>query len=199
MKIKIVIVVLLFGSSCMLFGKTKKSYIYSGGAQIHIGYGFVKSNYGLLQGVPLGIGGRMHFNLGKYFRIGSGGAVTSFTYKNSLSATSEYYEKNYLEIGYGGLTAEFMYRIGDFKVALGVLLGGGAIKNLHILTDNGDGTIDSVLTEYAAFIVMPTLIFEYFVTDSISLHIQVDYLMSNKILSDFQLGPRIYLGVLFNK
>jgi len=199
MKVKIILIIIVVTQTVFLYGIEKKSSIYSGGAQLHMGYGFINSDYGQITGLLLGIGGRIHFNIGKYFRVGSGGAVTKFNYKSEAMKGTENYEKSYFQIGYGGITAEFKYRFKKFQFAVGFLVGGGSVTNMHFIRDNGDGMEISDFTEQPAFIITPTLIFEFFIKESLSLSIQIDYLFSNKLLNDFQLGPRIYIGIFFNK
>jgi hypothetical protein len=168
--------------------------LFGGGMALQAGYVRIGNEFGSPQGVVKGLGGRLHFYLGNHWRVGGGGAAVSFGYK------APGLDGSYVRLGYGGITAEATGQRGRWRYSAGVLAGGGAFDNLHLISETGGGRYEAVLDHRATMIVSPLLTLERSMTDAISLMIAADFLWGPHLGDRHHLGgPKVHFGVLFNK
>jgi len=177
----------------------KKSFQgYSGGMMLHTGYlsgGEVNiDNFSEkinIQGAPFGIGGLLRFHFGKHLRIGSEGYNSTLHYWKNKSHTT---------LGWGGLLIDCQWKINKFTVFLGGTMGGGSLKNTTVLSNASPHSLkeNAVYQKYTLLIADPFIGMEYTITQKIHLITKIDCLvnLTNK-QSDFAIGPRLYLGIIF--
>ncbi len=174
---------------------------FSGGMFLNGGYTNVDSDVvpsGTISGFTFGLGGKLAFNFTRFFRVGLGGYTSKCIYDDNNS---------YYSIGWGGFSLEGIYRISFLRIALGLMIGGGSINQMHIADATGDKTNgltgDVFFRARGTFLYTPTLSFEFFVSDSICLLLMIDFLMGLPgdigDNADFWTGPRGFVGILFNK
>lgn len=176
----------------------------SGGMMFHIGYaqsGLFElhnasgtySEQVRMRGIPYGIGGAMRANFGKYLRVGMEGYASHFSYDGNGSNCT---------IGWGGVLADGKIDIKRWTLFAGVVIGGGSVKNLTLLSDT---PVDYYLEDnsvsyrkYAFCAVDPFVGAEYAVTRRIHLVFKVDCLLNvSNPQTDYILGPRFFIGVMF--
>lgn len=167
---------------------------FGGGMAVQAGYVSVDTRHGEVSGLLFGLGGRLHFYLGRFLRIGGAGARVSMSY----DAPGR--EGSYYSIGYGGLTLEFSGRVNRWRFSAGALAGAGGVDNLHIVRTYADDSVQAVLTGEPTFVAAPILTVEFRVSRSISLMLMGDWLFGPALGERHQfLGPRAHLGVLFSR
>lgn len=200
--------VVLFSLSNSCYAREKGAKFaykgFSGGMMPHSGYFFggktaVYDAQGTLlsveemRGLPLGLGGAIRLHFGDHWRLGTEGYSTTLRYGKYNSNVS---------IGWGGLLADYHWKIGKFKPFGGGTLGGGSLKNMTLLQDN---PLDYTTEQAASYRNYPFMAFcpfvgmEYSLSDKMHLIFKIDYLMNlSNPQDDFVKGPRIYLGVMFH-
>ena len=167
---------------------------FGGGMGAYFQYADIQSDYGQLKGLAWGLGGRLHFNLGKHFRVGGLGSTWHLSYQ------APGLKGSYYDLGYGGLTAELVCHISSARIGLGVLAGGGAATNLHVVSQNASDRISAIYTHSPTIIFAPMLTCEYPLTKVISVMATLDFLMGNHLGTNQRLGsPGLRVGMLFNR
>jgi hypothetical protein len=167
---------------------------FGGGMGVQAGYVSIGTRHGELAGMMLGLGGRLHVYIGRFVRLGSGGASIAMNYESGGS------EESYYAVGYGGVTAEASLPVRKWRLSAGALVGGGSIDNLHIVRAHADDSIEAVRTSSGTLIVAPMLTVERRVSRSISLMIAGDWFFGPGFGERRQLlGPKMHFGVLFNR
>lgn len=168
--------------------------LFGGGMAVQAGYVKIDNEFGTINGVMRGLGGRLHFYLGKHLRAGGAGAAVSLAYdKPGVSGS-------YVRVGYGGLTAEATGQRGRWRYSAGLLVGGASFENMHIVERTDRGRFDGYLDDRATFMISPLFTLERSMTDAISLMVMADYLWGPELgVRRHFGGPKVHLGVLFNK
>ena len=170
----------------------KKRFI--GGMVVHSGYLENSRSQDNISGVCYGIGGQMAFRFGKHFRLGTEGYASNFSYKNN--------EGQY-KLGWGGLLVGYQLGNKKWKPVLSLTLGGGKVKDMYFVSGNvSDDYTDNVRYRvYSDMLVSPSVGIEYALKSNLSLVMKADYIIP--VFSDnytnYAYGPRIYVGILFNK
>lgn len=176
----------------------------SGGMMFHIGYAQSRrfslhnatgsvSEWMQIKGAPYGIGGAMRAHFGKHLRVGSEGYVSHMNYGGNDSRYS---------VGWGGVLADSKWDIGRWTLFVGMVVGGGGVKNLTLLKDTPlDYELESEAASYRKYAfcaVDPFFGVEYAMTRKIHLVLKGDCLLnvSNPQL-DYVLGPRFFVGIMF--
>ncbi len=175
---------------------------FSGGMMLHAGY--VSAGTITLQGaggttfsqemsgVPTGIGGAIKFHFGKYLRLGTEGYSTSLKYGPHDSS---------LNIGWGGILVDGLYRMGRWAPFAGVTLGGGSVKNLTVTAPvHDDFAVESGISyrRYSFMTVTPFAGVEFAATSHMHLILKVDWMTNvSDRQPDFPSGPRFYFGFSF--
>jgi len=172
----------------------KDGRIFGGGMAVQGGYVSFENTYGEFSGAMLGLGGRLHFYLGKLFRLGGGGAAVKLSYEEPGL------DGSYVRIGYGGITVELTRQFSNWQVSGGLLFGGAGFNNLHIISKANDGTANSFLDDRSTLLLSPIVTVERSLSSSISLMAMIDYLWGPELGKKKHLGgPKVHIGVLFNK
>jgi hypothetical protein len=178
----------------------KKTYFqgYSGGMTLHTGYlwgGVVSVNIPPLlteiQGMPFGMGGLLRFHFGKHFRFGGEGYNSTLYYGEN---------KSYTSLSWGGLLLDCQWKINKFTLFFGGTIGGGSVKNITILNNVSNQTIEknAVYRKYNLMVVDPFIGVEYAIANKIHLIAKVDCIFNiTKKQPDFAVGPRFYAGIVF--
>lgn len=175
---------------------------YSGGMMLHTGYVFggqsTPQNGGALvatekmQGMPIGIGGAVRLNFGKYLRVGTEGYSTTLYYGQKGS---------YATIGWGGLLADCAFTKDSHTFFVGATVGGGAFRNLTLTESmQQDWEVENNVSyrKYAFMAVTPFVGYEWAMTQKIHLVFKLDYLFNvTNPQPDFITGPRLYIGFMF--
>ncbi len=182
---------------------------YIGGMMLHSGYIFSRP-FGIystaalplgtmqIRGAAFGIGGHVKFAFGTptdMLRIGAEGHSSNVNYTPSPSDA---------HTGWGGILVDYIRRTkGRVHPFVGCVIGGGGVKN-HIIAE---GSTDDFVTEpqaamhkYAFMAIAPFLGIEVSLTPKLSLVLKTDWLLNaTGPQNDFSNGPRLYVGMLFNR
>ncbi len=175
---------------------------YSGGMMLHTGYVFggvsTPQHAGTvvatekMQGLPMGIGGAIRLNFGKYLRVGTEGYSTTLYYGQKGS---------YATIGWGGLLADCAFTKDRHAFFVGATVGGGAFRNLTLTEPmHHDWEVENNVSyrKYAFMAVTPFVGYEWAMTQKIHLALKLDYLLNvSNPQPDFITGPRLYIGFMF--
>lgn len=175
---------------------------YSGGMMLHTGYVFggvsTPQHAGTvvatekMQGLPMGIGGAIRLNFGKYLRVGTEGYSTTLYYGQ---------KGGYATIGWGGLLADCAFTKDRHTFFVGATVGGGAFRNLTLTEPmHHDWEVENNVSyrKYAFMAVTPFVGYEWAVTQKIHLALKLDYLLNvSNPQPDFITGPRLYIGFMF--
>lgn len=167
---------------------------YDGGMMLHVGY--IKTNVVPLdytaEGFTKGIGGAIRFHLGKHYRIGTEGYVSTMGLMKNGS---------YMKTFWAGLLNDFYWNIGKFMPYAGVTIGGGALTDCFIFEgDNHDWNKESdvVINKEPFFAIDPIIGCDYCISDAFHITLKFDYLLGIGS-EDLYLptGPRAYIGFIF--
>jgi len=171
---------------------------YSGGMMLHTGYlsgGEVNiANFSEkinIQGMPFGIGGLLRFHFGKYLRIGGEGYNSTLHYWKN---------KSYANLGWGGLLMDCQWKINKFTIFGGVTIGGGSLKNTTILNNISAHSLkeNAVYQQHTLMIADPFIGMEYALAQRVHLIAKIDCILNlTEKPSDFAIGPRFYVGIVF--
>jgi hypothetical protein len=163
--------------------------IYGGGMMVSTGFINLPVDIEGLNGWGLGIGGRIYFNIGRYFRLGKLGGNFSMDYKNG--SKFEYY--------YSGFTFEGAFRFWRFTLAPGAIVGWGGYYVLDKLTVSDNGFITAREYNGNFFLISPSLSLEFRVSPLISFTLVADYpFVEVEGRNNFG-GPKIAFGIIFTK
>ncbi|MEK6796378.1 MAG: hypothetical protein AABZ39_16495 [Spirochaetota bacterium] len=182
----------MLASSSFIVAAEERTPFFNGGMFYHGGYGSIAYGSGI-NGYANGLGGRLALALLPNLRIGGMGFASSFSY------TSAGVSDSYYSVGFGGMTAEAHLSFHPIRFSLGALVGGGAIRQLHVETVNGDSSRTVRLEHYASFILMPYLITEFVISDVISIALMADWVLGSRFAGGYSYGQRIHIGLLFNR
>ena len=139
-----------------------------------------------IRGAAFGIGGHVKFAFGTptdMLRIGTEGHSSNVRYAPS---------------------PDYIRRTkGRAHPFIGCLIGGGGVKN-HIIARGGTGDYviepQAAMHKYAFMAVAPFAGMEVSLTPKLSLVVKVDWLLNATCRqNDFSSGPRLYVGILFNR
>lgn len=164
-----------------------------GGMFYHLGVGRVTLPDGEARGAGAGLGGRIAFGLTPSFRVGGMGFSTGFDYRSRVGLPQSLFS-----LRCGGLTAEYGIVLSALRFSAGVLVGGGSTRNLHIHEQRAD-TLTVTYRRDATMILMPLALAEYRVRTAMSLAVMVDWILGTAIGLGRSYGPRVNIGVLFER
>lgn len=174
-------------------GKKKLEFGYDGGMMLHTGYlcGTIPEIGYEAKGMPTGIGGAIKFHIGKYFRVGTEGYVSTMKQMKNGST---------IKFGWGGILADVRFTTRILMPYIGATIGGGArTSTLMFEGSNKDWKEEeSVIFHKQPFLaIAPFIGTDFIVTKKFHLTLKVDYLCS---ISEGTLlmpaGPRLYFGFL---
>jgi hypothetical protein len=156
------------------------------------GYARLSEKVGDIEGFMPGLGGRLHFYIGNYVRLGGAGASTKLTYEDPGAGKSSF------RLSYGGATVEGSIPVWRFRFSEGVFAGQGNIDHLHILQKN-DILVLSELRQYSTFVISPLSTIEFSIVRSIAVMVAADFPFGTFAQRTSLGGPRFHVGVIFNK
>lgn len=168
---------------------------FDGGMMVHAGYlrGTLEQIGYDAKGVPVGLGGVLRLHLGRHFRIGGEGYVSTL---NQMKNGSK------LKYGWGGILADAYMNIGRLRPYVGVTVGGGAMTTL-LMTEqpqNDWAQIDGTYYHKQGFLAVdPFIGFDIAVIGPMRITLKADYLLP--VTSGFEMlphGPRVYFGFIFS-
>lgn len=165
----------------------------NGGMFYHVGAGEIRMNSHKKAGLSKGLGGRIALTVAKGIRVGAMGFSTEFTYRNESEIKG-----SYAGLGFGGITLEAIFPIGRAWLSGGFLAGMGSVRHLHIISQEGDQKTVTY-ERYATWIFMPLILAEFPLNRSISLAVMADWILGTKIAQGRSFGPRLHVGLLFNR
>ena len=167
---------------------------YGGGMLLHTGYlqGTIDELGFDAKGPTFGIGGVLRIGLGKHFRLGTEGY---------MSTAGRLGNGSYIKYGWGGLLGDCHWKCGRFYPYIGLTVGGGG-RTTFIMTEGGshdwDPEPNAVLNKCTFLALSPFIGCEYAVGKAIRLNLKMDWMNAIKgghLLSPS--GPRLYLGFTF--
>lgn len=167
---------------------------YGGGMLMHCGYAFgtIDEIEAGLQGAALGVGGTLRVHLGKYFRIGGKGCISTLRQRGNGS---------FIKYGYGGITGDFYRTFNRFMPYIGAEIGGGS-RTVFMMDKNNPSdwkpAENAVFHKSAFFEVTPYIGTDIILTKFLHITIMADYMLpiaGNKLIAPH--GPRFYIGFMF--
>lgn len=184
----------LFVSNMPLQAQEKRLITgFDGGMMIHTGYlnGTMGPEKIPASGAPFGLGGVARLHLGKHFRIGGEGYVSTLSQRGNGS---------YVKYGWGGLLADVYTVIGRFQPYAGITLGGGAGTTLLMekAAEAAWKPVDGTVYNTQGFMALdPFVGCDFILGSPIHLTLKVDWLSCLEKNVTLPSGPRVYLGILF--
>lgn len=197
---------------------------FSGGMQVHLGYGFAKSANQLYgnasdhisglqkDGIMIGIGGLMRVHMLDHIRLGVEGYFSTMPLHNNSS----------VRMGWGGPMLDAYMTWKTVRPFVGLGLGGGAIQRTYVEQDirakepteegeENDMVYNASFTKSSFFYLDPTIGLDIILSKSMSMTIRMDYLLpfgKNRGITEGGTttwgsflspnGPRFYLGFVFD-
>lgn len=167
---------------------------FGGGMTAYFNYADMPVSEGRIYGLGWGLGGILNCGLSDNFRIGCMGSTYRLDYSNPGARGS------YIDMGYGGLCAEYCIPVTTGRCALGLMLGGGEETNLHIWTAAGGDSISARYGSFGMMIGAPMISYEHALTKAIFALVRIDYLVGfhNGTFETFG-SPGLRVGIIFNK
>ena len=184
----------LFVSNMPLQAQEKRLITgFDGGMMIHTGYlnGTMGPEKIPASGAPFGLGGVARLHLGKHFRIGGEGYVSTLNQRGNGS---------YVKYGWGGLLADVYTVIGRFQPYAGITLGGGAGTTLLMgkAPEAAWKPVDDTVYNKQGFMALdPFVGCDFILGGPVHLTLKVDWLSCLGKNVTLPSGPRVYLGILF--
>ena len=166
---------------------------FDGGMMIHTGYlsGHLDGADYDAKGMPKGIGGVARLHIGKHFRIGGEGYISTLSQRGNGS---------YLKYGWGGLLADVYTVLGRFQPYAGLTIGGGAMTTLLMMENPSSAwaPIDDTYYHKQGFMAVdPFIGCDFIVSGPMHLTLKLDYLCAISQSTLLPHGPRAYIGFLF--
>jgi len=183
----------------LLYSLTYNAYcqeksLYSGGMLFfQPGYTRYQNQSQEISNFSFGLGGLLRFYPTKHLCVGLAGGTQKAKYITSGSVNS------YISLGYGGLIFGYTFIHGKMRFCANIGLARGRLKNLHITQQNGSIINQGDFYSYGAWVVYPSLSFDYMLTKKISFTTQLIHLSAVYNENDLYFCPVFQLGVLFNR
>lgn len=173
-----------------LTAQTTRSVQYRGGMQYHVRYIHVELPEHTVSKAGSGLGGRLAFAVTPYLRIGGMGFNSSCTFSNGIE------KQNFIEIGYGGISAEGLIPISRVTLSAGICAGGGSLNYLYaVATDDPYKTVR--YDTKGTMIFSPFITIEYSLTKRIYAVVMSDWLFADALPDNISIGPALHLGIVF--
>lgn len=174
-------------------GEKKYKFGYDGGMMLHTGLltGQIREIGYQAQGMPTGIGGAIKFHIGKYFRVGTEGYVSTMKQMKNGST---------IKFGWGGILADVRFATRILMPYIGATIGGGARTSTLMFEGSNKDWVEeeSVIFHKQPFLaIAPFVGTDFIVTPKFHLTLKFDYLcpISGGTLL-MPTGPRLYFGFL---
>lgn len=176
---------------------------FSGGVMLHAGWVAghqpIGSGY-RARGVVYGIGGAARLNLGRIFRVGFEGHVST----QPQGSNTGHDRGSVLRTGWGGLLADAHLRVGRVAPYVGVTLCGGSHSTLLFRgKDDGRQAGQALLARGTFLGFDPFVGCDVHLTDFLALTFKVDCMqgwgVGRSKGAKLSTGPRLYIGVMFSR
>ncbi len=188
------IVVLCLLQVGSVFGQAEKQNIYSGGMLIvQSGYTSATNAFQKIETSSLGVGGILRFYLFNHLTTGIYGGTQKSHYKTSTSNDS------YINLGYGGVFLGFTHKVKKFRFVASGFVGGGSVKNLHIVQQNQTHISDAQFYKKSGLVLSPILSIDYSLTQRLNLTVQTVALYSKYDVTNYIFDPIFQVGLLFSR
>ncbi len=188
----IILLVVLPDLSPVLNATPRNGIHYKGGMQYHVRYAKLTQPEITVSSAGTGLGGRLAFNMSPHLRIGGMGFKSSWTYHTTIE------QHNFVEIGFGGISLEYVVSVKKFAFSAGVCGGGGRVKYLHSITRDDPYSLVRYKSE-ASMILQPIATTEYKLTEKFSAALMFDWLYAHALPVNNHFAPAIHLGILFGR
>jgi hypothetical protein len=165
---------------------------YKGGMQYHVRYAKLDLPETSIASIGSGLGGRAAFNISPHLRIGGMGFRSHWTYSTDIE------KSNFVEIGFGGISLEYVISFKLFAITAGFCGGGGRVNYLHSISRNNPFSVVRYESK-TTMIVQPMISTEYKLTEKISAAVMFDWLYAKALPVDNHFAPAIHLGILFGR
>lgn len=166
--------------------------LFDGGMMVHTGY--MHATIDTLgyeaKGMNFGMGGVLRFHIGKHFRIGGEGYVSTLRQMKNGS---------YIRTGCGGIVADAYWCIGRWQPYIGVTIGGGSTTTLLMFDGSANdwqAEVKTVFHKSPFFFVSPYIGVEFAITEAVHLTLKVDRQFPIK-KPEMPSGVRFCLGFVF--
>lgn len=167
---------------------------FGGGMTGYFHYADIEDADGRIRGLAWGLGGILNYTVSRNFRVSGMGSTYRLGYENPGMNGS------YRDMGFGGLCLEYCVSIKTDKAAIGFMVGGGRVTNLHILSK---GPMDGISARYESKGIMigaPMLSYEHALTKVVYALIRLDYPVGFNDGEVYALGgPGLRVGIVFDK
>jgi hypothetical protein len=140
----------------------------------------------------MGLGGRAAINVTPYLRIGGMGFRSSCTYETPVE------KRNFIEITFGGITAEYLLTLNKLSFSTGICGGGGHVNHLHTVTVGTPYSTVFFISK-GTLIIQPFVTSEFKLTNRISASIMLDWLFTKALAQSYSFGPAVHAGILFGR
>ncbi|MBP3425439.1 MAG: hypothetical protein J6K81_01790 [Rikenellaceae bacterium] len=198
-------VILLTTTLCNAQTREHKRIVtgFSGGVMVHTGWtaGHQPVGSGFrARGMVYGIGGAARLNLGRIFRVGFEGYVSS----QPQGRGRGHDPGSVLRTGWGGLLADAHLRFGRVAPYVGVTLVGGSHSTLLFRGEDDGRQAGVALLARGPFLGLdPFVGCDVHLTNFLTLTFKVDCLQGWGIGKSsgtrLPTGPRLYIGVMFSR
>lgn len=174
------------------YAVAQEKQLFDGGMMVHTGYlhGEINALEYKAAGATFGLGGVLRFHLGKHFRIGGEGYV---------STLRQMHNGSYIRTGWGGFLADFYWRFGRWQPFAGLAVGGGKTNTLLLFEgspDDWESETKAVMHRKGFCFVNPNVGVEFALTEAVHLTFKVDRLIP-LTRAEMPNGVRFYFGVVF--
>ena len=185
------LVLLILTINSVIASEHEASPSFAGGMFYHLSWSHISTYRGDVSGISTGLGGKLAFYISPNFRIGATGFSSNLLYDRALHSPS-----SYITTGAGGITMEMVWNTGTFRIAPGIMFGGGSFEQLNIISEDGEeNTVN--YDQYSSFLVAPQFSVEVPMSNKISVAIMADWIYGNSVIQGNNFGPSLRMGILF--
>jgi hypothetical protein len=167
----------------------ERAPLYAGGMMASGGSIAMQDAFSDMEGLYMGVGGRLYFMTGGGFRIGIMGGVGRMRYGNDASR---------FQYSHSALSAEWGLTIQRFSIAAGITGGRAKYYILDKLSVDGAGIITAREYQKAVPVFSPILSLEFAISARLRIATVIDYPFMH-IEDRRHSGLRIGAGMLFVK
>jgi hypothetical protein len=170
-----------------------KRNLYSGGMLFfQPGYLIADNPYQKISERGNGLGGMLRLYFGRNLTAGIYGSTHKATYSTKGSVNST------LNIGYGGPFIGWTRKHNRYRFTLAVFVGRGALRNLHINSQQGNSLADADLYHIPLWLLSPMISADFSLTPKLVATLQF-VCPTTQYNKQPLYAPTIQVGVLFNR
>ena len=167
----------------------ERAQFYAGGMMVSGGSIAMQDVFPDMEGLYMGVGGRLYFMIGSGFRIGIMGGVGRMSYGNNASR---------FQYSHSVLSAEWGLSLSRFTIAAGITGGRAKYYILDKLDVDETGIITAREYQKAVPVFSPIISLEFSLSDRLRMTAVIDYPVMS-IENNRHGGLRIGAGILFVK